>query len=126
MLVLHPRISTLTDCTGVFVGVSVGVTGGNVATGEGVSVLVEILTGVNVELGAAISPGVGDRMIGVAVMTPGVRDGMGVQTGNGWGATLQASHPESRRIQKIKAKIFFMPALYPYSFVIKECLADVT
>lgn len=77
--------------------------------------LVEILTGVNVKLGAAISPGVGDRMIGVAVTTPGVRDGMGVQTGNGWGATLRHHTGKQKDINNY-GKYFLHASIIPLRF----------
>jgi len=91
MLVLQPRISTVTDWVGSAVDVGVG-------DGEGVSVFAGVFVGmpddVIVMLGTIVpvNVSVGIRIIGVAVMIPGVREGMAVQTGNGCGETLQASH----------------------------------
>jgi hypothetical protein len=72
------------------VNVSVGVTGVgvnvnvNVSVGGGVSVFVAVIGEMTVTPGALVPvKGVGDRIIDVAVMIPGVREGMGVQTGNG-------------------------------------------
>ena len=59
---------------------------------------VSVLTGVNVSVGVSVGVGVAVfrttvgvivngsvTMIGVVVTIAGVREGMGVQTGNGWG-----------------------------------------
>jgi len=53
------------------VGVDVGA-----AESAGMEVAVSVPDGLNVRV----------KITGVGLTTPGVREGMGVQTGNGWGA----------------------------------------
>jgi len=49
----------------------------------------------------------------VAVTTPGVREGIGVQMGNGWSGMPQVSHAERKMTQKSKVnKPFFIGSLY--------------
>jgi hypothetical protein len=50
-------------------------------------------------------------MIGVGETTPGVREGMGVQTGNGCGLTVQVSQPDKASINKRIKKSFFIPSI---------------
>jgi hypothetical protein len=76
-------------------GVKVGVT-----VGEGISVFVGV-TGVT-----RITPEV--RMIGVAVIMPGVREGIAVQTGKGCGCAFHTSHAASKKDIKSREMIFFM------------------
>jgi hypothetical protein len=93
MLVLQPRISTTTDCTGVDVnvgvnvnvgvGVSVGVICVLIGVGEGVSVFVRVTGAMTVTPELAVSVKGNVIMIGVAVIMLGVREGTTVQTGNG-------------------------------------------
>jgi len=85
MLVLQPRMSTVTDLTGVVVDVFVGRIVTSVAVDEGVSVFDRVtVTGViTTTPGVAVSVKGRVMIIGVAVTTPGVREGIGVQTGNG-------------------------------------------
>lgn len=85
-LVLHPRITKATDCTGAEVNVSVGRAGVIV----GVEVDVAVLTGVTGEMTVTLEKGVsvltkigGGMMKGVAVTMPGVWVGFAVQTGKG-------------------------------------------
>ena len=78
MLVLQPRISTSIDWTGGLVAVSVDTLAGVVEVREGVA----LVTGVTDEAAVAF-PVIG--MMGVGLTIPGVREGMGVQTGKGSG-----------------------------------------
>ena len=79
MLVLQPRISTSIDWTGGLVAVSVDTLAGVVEVREGVA----LVTGVTDE--AAVAFPVIGMMMGVGLTIPGVREGMGVQTGKGSG-----------------------------------------
>jgi len=108
-------MSTATACTGAEVTVSDGV---NVKVGDGVSVSVGTRMGVVVKVPAV---GVSVRTVGkvginkingVAVTTPGVRDGIGVHTGNGWGGTPQVSQAERMNAKSKMQVIFFMKRLY--------------
>jgi hypothetical protein len=87
MLVMQPRMSTPTDCTAVDVNVGDGVSVGGmsvfVAVGEGASVLVIVTGTMTVTPGTAVVVKGRVIMIGVGVMTPGVREGITVHTGNG-------------------------------------------
>ena len=67
------------------VGVSVGRIVAIVAVGEGVSVFVRVTVRgvITIMPGVVVSVKGRVMMIGVAVTTPGVREGIGVQTGNG-------------------------------------------
>jgi hypothetical protein len=111
-------MSTTTDCTAVEVNVGVGVSVGGIAVlvgvGEGVSVFVRVTGTRTVTPGIKVAVKGRVSMIGVAVTMLGVREGIGVQTGNGWGATPQVSHAVRIKIKTTKAHIFFMfftPAL---------------
>ena len=70
---------------------------------SGVFVGVKVMDGVD---------GVGVIMIGVGVTTPGVRVGIGVQTGNGCGWTLHVSQAASKKTQDKKINVFFIFSLY--------------
>lgn len=90
MLVLQPRISTVIDWIRVVVGTSEGIVGMDVEVGGGVAVPVEMGVIEAVKYTPVVSVSVtmvgkigGGRISGVAVTTPGVREGIGVQTGNG-------------------------------------------
>jgi len=65
--------------------VFVGMAGVKVEVGEGISVFVAGISGVavNVGLETTAPPGVGEKIIGVAVIMPGVREGISVELGNG-------------------------------------------
>jgi len=111
-LVLQPRISTVTDCISARVGVSVGVIGVLVKVGDGISVFVGVLGERTVTPGTISVESVGVIIMGVAVIMPGVRDGMGVHTGNGCGETPHASHAVRKNIRIRKADVFFILLLY--------------
>jgi len=112
MLVLQPRISTVTDFTAVDVTVGVGVSVGGigvlVGVSEGISVFVRVTGAMIVTSGATVAVKGRVRMIGVAVTMFGVRDGITVHTGNGWGETPAVSHAVRIKIKIIKADMFFM------------------
>jgi hypothetical protein len=105
-------MSTATDCTAVDVGMSVGVSVGGISVlvgvGEGISVLVSVTGTMTVTPGIVVSVKGRVIMIGVAVTMLGVREGIGVQTGNGWGATPQVSHAVRIKIKASTADIFFI------------------
>jgi hypothetical protein len=87
--------------------------------GDGISVLVGVKTampGVVVSVTMVGKAG-GSSIRGVAVTMPGVRDGIGVHTGNGWGGTPQVSHAESK-IERTRKEIgiFFILQLYLQDF----------
>ena len=84
-LVLQPSMSTPIDCISASVGVFVGRVGVKVTVADGISVFVSVtIAGEKlVEVGVRVTERGGGMIIGVAVTTPGVRDGIGVQTGNG-------------------------------------------
>ncbi len=72
------------------IGVSEGIIGVDVKVGGGVAVSVKmgVIEGVKSTPGVFVSITMdvkvgGGRISGVAVTTPGVREGIGVQTGNG-------------------------------------------
>jgi hypothetical protein len=110
MLVLHPRISISTACTGRGVDVSVGRASVGVGEGGGVYVLV----GVDGIITVTVFSNDGGGMIsGVAVTMPGVHVGIGVQTGNGWGAAPHTSQAESVIVTSRRVKIFLIQRLYP-------------
>jgi hypothetical protein len=121
MLVLQPRMSTATDCTAVDVnvgvkvnvgvGVSVGGIGVLVGKGEGISVFVRVTGAMIVTPWMTVTVKGKVIMIGVAVTILGVREGMTVQTGNGWGGTPQVSHAVRIKMKTTKADIFFMVLL---------------
>jgi len=112
MLVLHPRISTATDCTAVDVGVGDGVSVG------GIRVFVEVSEGVSVFMNGAGTVGVtpGTKvtvkgsviMIGVAVTMMGVLEGITVKMGNGCGGALKVSQAERKKLKTSKAENFLM------------------
>ena len=94
--------------------------------------VVVTMPGVNVKGGGAtvIAPDVSVKgsdvtvpkiMTGVAVTIPGVRVGMVVHTGNGCGFTLQSMHPESKKENTMKARLFFIFGLLVCLIV--SCLA---
>jgi hypothetical protein len=72
-----------------------------VAVGVGVSVLVNVIVGV----GTAV---VGLNTSGVAVITDGVREGIAVHTGKGWGVTPNVMHELSKRLKIGSRKNFFI------------------
>jgi hypothetical protein len=74
-------MSTVTDCIGNDVKVSVGRIGTEVNVGDGISVFVGV-TGV-ITITPAVLVNGRRRIIGVAVTMPGVLDEIGVQTGKG-------------------------------------------
>lgn len=89
--------------------------------GEGVSVRdkVGVSVVVAVSLGAGVMPValgslvgeaviVGIRIMGVRVTIPGVREGIGVQTGKGWGLTLHTSQPAISRGIRSSDKVIFI------------------
>lgn len=87
MLVLQPRMSTATDCTGVDVSVSIGVSvkgiGELVGVDEGISVFVRVTGTMTVTPGMVVTVNGRAIMMGVAVIMMGVREGITVQIGNG-------------------------------------------
>ena len=68
-------------------GVSEGIIGASVKVSDGISVTVEIgvmgVITITLDVGIITGKVGGRRMSGVAVTIPGVREGIGVQTGNG-------------------------------------------
>ncbi len=108
MLVLQPSISTVTDCTAGGVEVPVGVVGVLVDVGKGVSVLVSVTGTRTVTPGITVAVKGRLSMIGVAVTMLGVREGIGVQTGNGWGGIPQVSHAARIKINTSKTNTFFI------------------
>jgi hypothetical protein len=95
------------------------VTGGRV--GEGVSVRDKVGVSVAgaVSLGEGVMPValgslvgeaviVGIRIMGVCVTIPGVREGIGVQTGKGWGLTFHTSQPATSRGIRSSDKVIFI------------------
>jgi len=94
----------------VALGVSVGC-GVKVSVGGDVGVLgvKTMMTGVT--LGGSVLVHVAITMIGVAVITPGVRVGMGVHTGKGCGATFQISQAVRRSAHNSTAPVFFMRSI---------------
>jgi len=54
---------------------------------------------------------VGIRIIGVGLTMPGVRDGIGVQTGNGCGFTVQ-SHAVNIQVRRRSGNNFFIAVFY--------------
>ena len=118
MLVSHPRILTTTDCTAVIVnmGVAVPVAGIGVLVAVGISVLVGVAGTITVIPGTAVSVKGSVRMIGVAVTMLGVREGITVQTGKGWGDTVKVSHAPRKITRTNKADDLLMFRLYPCAF----------
>jgi hypothetical protein len=120
ILVSQPRILTTTDCTAVIVnmGVAVPVAGIGVlvAVGGGISVLVGVTGSTTVTPGTAVSVKGSVRMIGVAVTMLGVREGITVQTGKGWGDTVKVSHAPRKNMRTNKADDLLMIRLYPLRF----------
>lgn len=115
MLVLHPNMTRFTDKTGEDVNVSVGGAAVNVGVKEGVAVF----SGVTGEMTVTFDDGVevatktgGGIMKGVGVRMPGVEEEIAVQTGNGWGATLQPSHELVHSANKRKKINFHIFPLY--------------
>jgi hypothetical protein len=90
--------------------VFVGVFCVSVNVGDGVS----LLTGAMGVMRAAsyVSVNGSVRIIGVGLTIPGVRDGMGDQTGKGCGCTLKVSHAARRRRIREEVMIFFIVRLY--------------
>jgi hypothetical protein len=82
-----------------------------VGVGEGISVFVRVTGAMTVTPGIKVAVKGRVMMIGVAVTMLGVREGMTVQTGNGWGETSKASHAVRIKIKTSKADIFFMVLL---------------
>jgi hypothetical protein len=105
-------MSTATDCTAVEVKVSVGVSVGGmgvfVGVGEGVSVFVRVTGTRTVTPGMAVSVKGRVIMMGVAVTILGVREGITVQTGKGWGGPLKVSHAVRIKTKTSKADILFI------------------
>lgn len=114
MLVLHPRISTVTDCMGANVTVSDGVGGVNVKVGLGRFVLVGV-TGVRMMTpGVSVASKVGGGMIkGVAVTILGVFVETGVQTGKGCGGTPHVSQAEMKSAKNSMTRCSFMCLIIP-------------
>lgn len=114
MLVLHPRISTSTDCTGGWTIVSVGWSGVDVSVGIGMFVFVGVICVTTImSPGVAVLTNVGGGMMsGVAVTIPGVADGIGVQTGNGWGGAPHVSQAARVNVRQTKMRILFINLLY--------------
>jgi len=87
MLVLQPRMSTATDCTGMDVDVSVGVSVGGigvlVSVGEGISIFARVTGTMTVAPGMVVTVKGRVSMMGVAVIMFGVREGVTVQIGKG-------------------------------------------
>lgn len=99
------------------VGVSEGLIGADVIVSVGVSVAVGVGLKISTSTVGVAEMEVGKvggaRMNGVAVTTPGVREGIGVQTGNGWGGIPQVSHAERKMTQISKVNTpFFIRLLY--------------
>jgi hypothetical protein len=113
MLVLQPRIAVVTACMGI--AVSEGMIGVSVNVGDGVSEsagVIRIMSGVAVSVMNVGKVG-GGRIKGVAVTRLGVREGIGVHTGNGCGGTPQVSHAESKNpIVNNMRVTFFISRLY--------------
>ena len=80
MLVLHPRMSTDTDFTNVEVSVR-GIGATSVEVGDGISVYMGVKGVIMIMPGVIVKGRV--RIIGVAVIIPGVLDEIGVKTGKG-------------------------------------------
>ncbi len=95
MLVLQPKISTATDSAGVLVSVMV-------AVWVGVTVLV------NVSVTEMTAPFVAVNTSGVAVITDGVREGNGVQAGNGCGVIPKVMQELRKKVNIGRREIFFM------------------
>jgi hypothetical protein len=106
---------------GVGLGVSVGGIGVLVGVSEGGSVLVGVTEATTVALGIMVSVNGRVMMIGVAVTMLGVRDGMGVHTGNGWDGALKVSQAVRIKIKTSKADILFMIL---YSCIFAAWVAD--
>jgi hypothetical protein len=79
-----------------------------VDVGEGISVLVSVTGAMTVTPATTVSVKVGVMMIGVAVIMLGVREGITVQTGKGWGETPKESHAPRKNIRTGRMNIFFI------------------
>lgn len=115
MLVLQPSIIRFTDRIGAGVCVSVGRMGVNVGVWDGVIVLSAVTGKITVtfETGVSVFTKIGGGMMnGVGVTMSGVKEGMGVQTGNDCGATPQTSHELINDVKKRKQISFFIHLLY--------------
>jgi hypothetical protein len=66
--------------------------------------------GVGLAVGVSVVeiPTVGVRISGVTVITAGVRVGITVQTGKGWGDTSKVKHEARKSVYTCRRKIFFM------------------
>lgn len=89
------------------VAVGVGVSVGAVVAVMGVTIMIS-----GVLVAVSVLNGVDVMIIGVGVTTPGVRDGIGVHTGNGCGWTVHRSQEVSTKAQAKKMTAFFMASLY--------------
>jgi hypothetical protein len=93
--------------TGVNVSEAVSVTGGRLGTSVGVSVRGK--TGVTVLMAAVdVAVRLGIKTIGVGVKMDGVREGMGVHTGKGCGATFHVPHPVRNNASKMNKTMVLM------------------
>jgi hypothetical protein len=69
------------------------------------------LAGVKASVTTGDAVFVGMMIFGVAVMIPGVRVGIGVQTGKGCGDTFHSSHPDNNVPSKTNSRIFLIGSL---------------
>lgn len=123
--VLQPMIPTCMAWKGGTVAVTeaVSVTGGvNVKVGGTSAGVVGVIGVMGTTPGVGEAVMVGIKMMGVGLRIPGVRDGIAVQTGNGWGATFQSPQAVSRKVIRRKLEIFFMAASF---FNIVSCLRKI-
>lgn len=92
---------------------SVGGVGVNVGDAGGISVFVEVTCDMTVTTGMAELSNAGGGMIsGVAVTMLGVKDGIGVHTGNGWGGAPQVSQAARAKVNAKSIKYLIIKILY--------------
>ena len=118
-LVLHPSISTWMDGINVLVGtILVGGDEVKVGEGTGVSLLDTVM-----EVAGVFVITAGGIIIGVAVTISGVRGGMAVQTGKGWGGAPKVSQAVRLIVMMSSRSKFFMILLYSFR---KACFHGYT